>query len=341
MKRLLLMAALGATAPLALAGPEILPISGVDRLNYDMQTGTVTPATPNTRGGQCIWCCGYEYVNYFWGAEPFLGEAGLDWGDLAGPANVGMLGFAEFTNSQAADGDLCGLVAIYAEENGWDSAGRVYVAGFLISNIPGSTHPPDEYWGYQWWVEIGTAFVLDGSDLDDDGLTDWGYFQFYSGRTPGCLHGPAICGALGLDPNNLPPECPGVEDAFDLFVNPSWNDSCFNFDPNIEPYYAGTYWFGGPPVFAQFYFELYAPSCPNQGESGRYCTADIDGSYDCIVDVADLVEFLRCWYWCPIDPGRCCCDLDPYDPWWPGDGDCDLHDLAELLTQYGDNCNWP
>ena len=321
MKRLLLMATLGATAPLALAGPEILPISGVDRLNYDMQTGKVTPATMNTRYGGCIWSCGWGYVNYFWAAEPFLGEAGLDWADLAGPANVGGFGVAEFTNSQAADG-------------------RVYAAGYLIANIPGSTHPPNVYWGHIWGVEPLAPFVLDGSDLDGDVLTDWGYFQFYSGRTPGCRHGPPFCGLL--DPNNLPPECPGVENVFDLFADPNWNNGPNNLDPNnLGPAYVGTYWFSGNFPYAQFYIELYAPSCPNQGESGRYCSADIDGSYDCIVNLADLAEFLRCMYWCPIDPSRCCCDIDPYDPYHPGDGDCDLADLAELLTQYGDNCNWP
>ena len=34
-------------------------------------------------------------------------------------------------------------------------------------------------------------------------------------------------------------------------------------------------------------------------------------------------------------------DIDPYDDAYPGDGDIDLADLAEMLSQYGDNCNWP
>jgi hypothetical protein len=34
-------------------------------------------------------------------------------------------------------------------------------------------------------------------------------------------------------------------------------------------------------------------------------------------------------------------DIDPYDRWFPGDGVIGLGDLAELLGQYGDNCNWP
>ena len=119
-----LIGALGAS-PLC-ADVEILPIDGVDYLNYDMTTGKVTPAAPGTRYGAAIWSCGYEYVNYFWGAGPFAGRAGLDWGDIDGPALVGGIGFTEFTNSRAADGDLYAIIAIYAEENGWaeEKAGR-------------------------------------------------------------------------------------------------------------------------------------------------------------------------------------------------------------------------
>jgi hypothetical protein len=78
MKRIVLLTAAGLLVAPAFAGSEILPIGGADRLNYDVQTGNVTPATLNSRGGHCIWCCGYEYVTYFWGADPFLGEAELD-----------------------------------------------------------------------------------------------------------------------------------------------------------------------------------------------------------------------------------------------------------------------
>jgi len=340
MQRLLLLTAVGLLVAPAFAGSEILPIDGVGYLSYNVQTGKVTSGTASPRGGAPIWDCGgWAYVNYFWGADPFAGEAGLDWGDIAGPVNVGGLGFAEFTNSQAADGDLYGIVAIYTEENGWDSAGRVYVVGFLIGNIPGSTHPVNEYWGYIWGVEPLDPFVLDGSDLDGDGLTDWGYFQFYSGRTPGCVHGPAVYGPI--DPNSPPPECPGAENAFDLFADPNWNNGPNNLDPgNIGSAYVGTYSFNDPRVFAQFYFALYAPSCPNQGESGRYCCADIDGSFDCIVGLADLSQLLL-HYGMTTGATLLDGDVDPYDESDPGDGDVDLADLAELLSQYGDDCNWP
>jgi hypothetical protein len=49
---------------------------------------------------------------------------------------VHLLSFAEFTNSQAPDGDLYGIIAIYAEENGFDSAGRTYCsASYLFKRI--------------------------------------------------------------------------------------------------------------------------------------------------------------------------------------------------------------
>jgi hypothetical protein len=333
MRRALLTTIAALLAPSALADLETLPISGVDWVNYDMETGKLTSVTNTTRYGAPIWSCGCGYVGYFWAVEPFHGEAVLDWGDIAGPAAVGGIGFTQFTNSQADDGDCYALIAIYTEENGRDSAGRVLAAGYVINNIPGSDHPPDEYWGYIWGVDVGTPFVLDGSDLDGDGLVDWGYFQFFSGRTPGCLQGHMGC---LLDPNNLPPMAPGIEPLFDLFINPDWNDGSQHFDPNnIEPFFVDTLW---APF--QFYFELYAFQCPNRGEAGRYCHADIDGSYDCIVGLADLAKLLAN-YGMTTGATLLDGDVDPYDVWFPGDGDVDLGDLSELLMQYGDDCNGP
>jgi len=75
--------------------------------------------------------------------------------------------------------------------------------------------------------------------------------------------------------------------------------------------------------------------CPNPGDSGNYCTADIDGSGDCVVSLADLAELLGTYDKCPGDPG--------YNPAADlvdeGDGCITLADLAELLGQYGDDCN--
>ncbi|MBU0617587.1 MAG: hypothetical protein KKI02_07710 [Planctomycetes bacterium] len=74
--------------------------------------------------------------------------------------------------------------------------------------------------------------------------------------------------------------------------------------------------------------------CPNAGSSGSYCDADIDGSGDCLVNLADLAQLLSNYGMssgATHDDG----DIDPPG----GDGDVDLGDLATLLSQYGDNCN--
>ena len=74
--------------------------------------------------------------------------------------------------------------------------------------------------------------------------------------------------------------------------------------------------------------------CPNPGASGNYCTADIDGSGDCIVDLADLALLLSN-YGMSTGATHEDGDIDPPE----GDGDVDLGDLAALLSQYGDDCN--
>jgi hypothetical protein len=71
--------------------------------------------------------------------------------------------------------------------------------------------------------------------------------------------------------------------------------------------------------------------CPNPGNSGNYCTADIDGSGDCVVDLLDLNKLLSNY---GMTSGATHDDGD-----LNGDGDVDLGDLVELLDQYGDDCN--
>ena len=354
MKRLLIVAAVAVIVAPALAGSDIVPISGTEGyLKFDVATGKVTPITGQTRDvGPPIWEVGFQYVNYCWAADAMLGEASVEWGDIAIGSGIGGFGFSQYTNSQSGDGDLYAIFLFYEEENGGDSADRVFVQGYIIDNIPGSTHPVNEYWGYQYAVDVSTSiFALAGSDLDGDGLGDWGYFSFFSGQSAGSAHGPGIAGLVAeppWDPNNLPPLCPGIEDNFCLFTDASYNvDMGASIDPNnLGPAVGCNYFFGGPPVFSQWHFSLYAPICPNRGDAGRYCHADIDGTYDCIVGLADLAALLGN-YGCVSDPnGPDVCtllmgDVDPYDVWFPGDGDVDLADLSELLSQYGDDCNWP
>ena len=325
MRSMAIICLLGCIVAPAPAGFEVLPISGVGNFNHDMATGKTTPINAHTRFGTPLWSCGKEYVNYFWGAAE--GETGLDWGDVAGPVLIGGFGFSEFTNSQAADGDLQAVILFYTEEDGHNSTGRVYLEGFLIDNVPGSEHPTGEYWGYYWNVELADSFTLDGNDLDGDGLIDWGYMQRFSVRTPGALHGPAVCGLV--DPDELPELAPGIEDAYDLFVT----------DPNTgESYYDGTYSFGGPPIFAQFYFELYWPSCPNRPWWGPECDA-ADINHDCVISLSDLAAMLAN-YGCTTGCGRAQGDIEPYERSFQGDGDVDLADLAMLLAAYG-GCQQP
>ena len=150
MKRSLIVAAICLVAAPAFAGFDVLPVSGTDYLNYDVATGQITPATAETRIGPAIWSVGDRYVNYFWGAEPFLGEVSIDWGDIADGSYVGGFGFSEYTNSQEADGDLFALIiSLYARKTAVqqrrDASGS---RAYLIENVPASTHPANEFWGY-------------------------------------------------------------------------------------------------------------------------------------------------------------------------------------------------
>ena len=309
MRHALLVVVIGLVAGPALAGPEILPISGTGYLVYDEATGEITPQP------------GPQRYAPFWAATQMSGdfcaltncEAVLDWGDIAGPVPIGSFSFTHYTNSQAADGDLWALVSVYEEENGWNSVDRVCVGALWISNIPGSTHPPDEYWGYIWYIDLYTPLVLDGSDLDGDGLVDGGYSFHVGGvQTPGALQGTAI--AI-YDPNFAP----GADEWCDLFRDGD---------------YVGTYSLG---PFRQLYWAMSVAPCPNRGASGRFCMADIDGSFDCIVSLGDLAVLLA-HYGMTTGATPLMGDIEPYHEWFPGDGDVDLSDLSELLSQYGDDC---
>ncbi len=61
-----------------------------------------------------------------------------------------------------------------------------------------------------------------------------------------------------------------------------------------------------------------------------YCTGDVDGSGDCLVNLADLATVLANY-------GMC--DASHEDGDLSGDGCVNLVDLAMLLAQYGDDCN--
>ncbi len=122
----------------------------------------------------------------------------------------------------------------------------------------------------------------------------------------------------------------GITDAFDGFT-PDPND------PNAFIYEATVWGQGSDPnapntYYAQFYLGLHGIECDccNSGASGMFCAADIDGSGDCMVGLADLATLLADY---GATGGAYPGDLEG------GDGDVDLADLATLLAQYGDDCN--
>jgi hypothetical protein len=168
--------------------------------------------------------------------------------------------------------------------------------------------------------------------LDGDGLGDFSYTYWFDvagleSSDPNPIVGPFIAG----DPNAG--TAPGIEDVFDVFTEPNYRPSPGYIDPNLT-HYRGTYWFGSPPIFAQFYMELFAPGCASPGASGNYCSADIDGSFNCLVNLSDLVQLLS-HYGITTGATRLHGDVEPTG----GDGDVDLCDLVTLLAQYGDDCN--
>jgi hypothetical protein len=81
--------------------------------------------------------------------------------------------------------------------------------------------------------------------------------------------------------------------------------------------------------------EAVGDECPQPGAHGQHCTADIDFSHDCVVDLNDLAEMLGSYGYCPGNPHYNAAANIATD----GDPCINLNDLAELLGQYGDNCN--
>lgn len=341
MKRLLIVAAICVVAAPVLASPDILPVKGIaGAWRYDVATGQQSPMTPGNRVGPVVWAANQQ-SGYFWGGQGCQ-EIALDWGDFAGSPLVGGFGWAYATNS---DDGFSLLITFYTDDNGWNNKNgsgvvigkRQPVEGFLFGNMLGTITPANcaLYWGYTWRAELITPITIAGNDLDGDGLGDFSYTYWFDcstiGGCAGAKAGPLIAG----DPNFT--IAAGIEQGFDIYNDPGYIPSPGYYDPNLTSY-VGTYWFGGVP-FAQFFMELLAGSCPNKGDAGRYCEADI-ANFDCIVNLADLAQLLGnygCTTGCTVTMG----DVDPYSRFFPGDGLIGLGDLAELLGQYGDNCNWP
>jgi len=328
MRHVILIAALAFVVAPVLAGPDVQPVTGMRHAVLNLATGEISPATGAERYGDSVWAAtqrsGYYYVQHYYGP----GTTTLDWGDIEGPQIIG--GFAMSYATDVVLPELMDCVLMFfADENGFDSVDRVYLAGFDVTDLP--TGDPAGAWN-GWTVTLdleasGLNFTIDGQDLDTFPGMDFGYTYWFHNYTPTTNNytGPTIAG----DPNVIPQTAPGIEDAFDKFA-----------DPNLETL-LGTYTFTG--IFAQFYMELFEGfppnivGCPEPGGSGNYCWADIDCGEppcDCIVSLADLAQLLGN-YGTASGAAHGDGDVDPVD----GDGDVDLADLAALLAQYGDDCN--
>ncbi len=348
MKRSLVFTAIGLIVVPAFASPQLRPVKGMHYATCNTATGELTPTPGPQRYGGVVWSSTYDTGWYF--PSYAHGWVVLDWGDCGDPADpctINGFQFAYATEMMLPD-RLDAVIWFFGEENGFNSCARVPLAGFRFIGLP--TGGPT----WDGWIvtidleDSGYEFTIDGSDVDADGLVDFGYTYWFDGPPAGSYTGPLISG----DPNGFA-DAPGQEDAFDAF----FLDMA---DPNegLPGTCDGTYWFGGHP-YGQFWMELYegtwcSPGCPEPGASGKYCTADVwpndgDGWWnpwfegDCRVQLVDLATLLSN-YGTTSGATHEQGDVWPEngDGWWEdwndGDGRIDLEDLAELLSQYGDDC---
>lgn len=321
MKRFLLVAAICLIAAPCLVNADLQKVDVIKSAAYDLQTGQITSSGSTTRIGTSIWAA-IGFAGWFWGEAET--ELALDWGDVGtGSTMIGGFGAGYATNCPLGYAfDL--YQGFFAPEGGFGDADYPLII-FQITGLPGCGDPT-AFWGWIVTFDLdaaGFAFDIGMGDVDGDTLNDFGYSYWFDNQAT-YTFGPI----LASEPNLT--LAPGEEDAFDLYNEDAANAGVFT--------YVGTYWFGGPPIFSQFYMELYNSSggtstgCPTPGAHGKFCTADIQGA-DCIVDLADLAALLGSYNKCTGDPAYLpAADLVP-------NGCVDLADLAELLGQYGDNCN--
>jgi hypothetical protein len=210
-----------------LADPGLVPLRGLRYAVYDPATGELTPAGRPARSGNVVWSATQATPWYLSTFDE--GWTVLDWGDIAGPQEIGGFSFAYGTDV-VWPSRLDVIVVFYADENGWNSTNRTYLRGFRIPDLPGADlGPPPQSWGWVVTVELDPddVFTIDGADLDGDGLVDFGYTYWFDGISdPDSQTGPVLVS----DPNVTPSPAPGIENGYDAFSDPN----LFN--------YVGTYW---------------------------------------------------------------------------------------------------
>jgi hypothetical protein len=324
MKRLLLIAAICVVAAPAFA-TDCFPITGMGgHLRLDVATGQITPVSDlDTRAtGRPIWSLTDDTV---FGIQN-LNQLNLDCADVDYNVVFQTLSFEYATNSSDP---VSAYVVVYTEEDNFDLDPVIRNIQMILDmdTLPG-LYPGHTYTGWTFTAVLTNPVNLNGSDLDGDDLQDFGYgMVFYS--LPQGISGQVAAG----EPNVVYPMAPGADDGWSKYSGVDMlNDANL-----VTATYDGYYDWTNPIYLGQFYWELYAPGCPNAGQAGRYCEADIYG-YDCLVNLNDLAQLLGN-YGLTTGASHADGDVDPYDEFFPGDGDVDLGDLAELLGQYGDDCN--
>jgi hypothetical protein len=312
MKRLLIVAAICAIVAPTFASPEVLPamkVKGYTTVGYNLATGETYPLPPQERFGRQMWWGGFG-SGYFYGQY------------------ISVIG-SQTPSTPGTDLSM----TWWWDDNGFNTTTRVGAYRLILVNMPGLPYAPPG-WGSGWTFAIdyqtfGWIPVLDGNDLDADGLSDFGYSYWF-------LQVPASTVVLGTLIGPYWPigtETGGAEDAFDLYA-----------DPNLVTYYS-TYWFGGSP-FAQFMAQYNNTDCPNAGTTPPgvldFCYTDIfpvGSNGDCIINISDLGQLLPNYSNDPNAPATQTFFTGDVFPKFFGDGIVNISDLGQMLAQYNDNCN--
>jgi len=193
MKRLVLITGIALIAGAALAGPELLPVKGTRYATYNMATGELTPTAGPERYGDVVWSSTYD-VGWYFGSYGD-GWSVLDWGDLTGPAFIDGFQFGYATDYV---GSFDAIICFYSEDDGFNSAGRIPLAGFRIVDVPG--RDPDT--GHNSWVitvdleGTGYEFAIYGADLDATRFPgpDWSYLYWFDDLPLDSVTGPTFSG---------------------------------------------------------------------------------------------------------------------------------------------------
>ncbi len=258
------------------------------------------------------------------------GEVYMDWGDA--PAGMTVVASQFEYATDYADPDASGVpgfglrVSFYDAENGVGSP-RTELGSVALSHLWGDTG--ELGFPTVWTVIVGHEFQIGDTDLDGDGLSDFGYsIEFIhpegqSGETYLVLHAPdgvaAPDGQGGWTVGSVAPlpAAQGTEDAADVYTRDG------NGDLVYERSIGGTFSCdpANPQPFMQIGMTLFT------AEKAEECAADLVGADG--VNIFDLIEFVQLYS--AGDPGA---DFAPSG----GDGLVNIFDLLEYTNLYVAGC---